>query len=635
MLHVAVALVALVAPAVSSSSSCPRGDAPGPSGALRIDRVDVDVRLDDDVAHASWTIALVNTGDGPAKAVLDFTVDTDDGSAVPLVVDRVQRLGHAAARIEDADVASERFETFVMALEHGVEADDVVAGNDHAAVIAALHDRHVKVDVAAACSVRRLVVRVDGGVLSRPRAGGLRYQLPRLSPRDRLHVVAADRDVWVGGRALPADGRIAPGAAVMLSETDDDTDDDDGVDDDRHGDHRLDVRPHSEVLRASGLIQRAGDHRLVQLGVDVPAQLSVAPADMRFVFVVDGSVSAGDAGVTTALRQVQHVLDAAPHDARWAMVVAGRTPHVLVSPWRDRDDRFVPDIDVENGSDIAAAVDLAVGIATDVDDIGAARVIVVSDLQQRAAHTEALDRRMRHAQLPGDDVLPIVHLVRLPPDTDVESRLKWSGSFSAAVDDDGNDHAVRGGIGVHTWLDGTDADEAAIARHLVVPTRLDDVDVLVDSAQIDDPLDDSQPLLASQLFQRDGTTTSFARTLREGEHLRLTALLPKAHVVEVRARAWNEPLLLTTSAIDRAVVVGTAINGAFGSDLDDDVVTALATPLHLVSRTTALVDVPKWRPAIPDDLGWGSSGCGCGCGMRHDVGFGSRTACGVGAPRSE
>lgn len=587
---------------------CPAGDGPAAMGPLEVIDVNTTVDVADGVARASWRITLKNAGNGPARAALDFATDEREA---PLIVDAARIAGRHRAALVDADDAAAAFDAFTRAMQDGV--DDPVAGSARIAIRAALaHDEGVVVDVAAACSQRRIVIHVEGAAASLPRAGGARFVLPRLTARDRITINAADADIWADGRTLPASGIVAVDPSFV---------DDDGDNYVVGGDDLVvEIRAHAPRLRATGIVRAFTDTTLVQAGLDLPAPLTTTPADLRIVFVVDASVSAGDAGIATALRLVDRVLDEAPADTRWSLVTAARAPRLLIGPWRARDDRFVPAISVENGSDIPAAIRMATSIADDVD--GTARVIVLSDLQLAREHEATLTSSLIPAATAGDRAVPVLHMISLPGDAG-EGRLSWHRVSDDAL---ARDTERRGGVFIAA--NEGDDDEQALARYLIRPTRLDDVQLFVDGVAFAGDEGGADDL---DVYDVAGVASEGAwpLLLDEGQGLRLARLLPTTTTrVELRARAWSTPIVLPIDVVDAVAAAGTAINGQLRDEVPTEVVEVVATRLGFVSSMTSLLDVPKWRPA-DTDLGTSgfSASCGCGCGIGGISGIGSGIRC--------
>ena len=596
--------------AAQAAKDCPAGDSPGAMGDLEIVDVTATVKITADVARASWRVVMKNSGQGPARASLDFATDAVEA---PLVVTGVQISGRRDAVLTNAAVAADAFNDFTTAMENGV--DEAIAGSARTAIHAAMtHGGGVTVNIAAACSQRRVVVHVEGAVQSLPRNGGAQFVLPRLTARDRVTIHADDADVWAAGRSLPASAVIAVEASFV-----DDTEGERMTDD-----LVIEVRQQHPRLHATGIVRTIADNTLVQAALDLPAPLTTTATDLRIVFVVDASVSAGDAGVQMALRLVERVLDEAPAETRWSLITATRTPRLLVGAWRARDDRFIPTIVVDNGSDIPAAIRMATGIAKDVEGTG--RVIVLSDLQLATAHESTLAASLVPAVADRERAVPVLHLVALPI-YPADGHLGWDRLKDEPIV---TDTERSGGvfIGTHEGNDG-DNNEYSLARYLIRPTRLDDVQLFVDGA----PFVDGDGDHDVDVYGSDGKIRAgqWPLILDEGEGLRLSHVLPASFKhAELRARAWSTPIVLPIDSVDALAAAGTAINGQLREAAMPEVVAAVATTFGFVSSMTSFLDVPKWRPAHTDLGGSGyNSSCGCSC-LGH--GFGRRgfgQGCGI------
>ena len=623
----AICFAAFIAFGLASSSSlasasCPLGDAPAAVGELDITRVDAAVGVDRGVARAVWKVVLENRGHGPGKVRLNVTVATGQGRSRPIVVDRIQLEGHGRTKIAAATDAREQYDTFTEALERGVAADAAVATGERAAVLAELdQDGDVVVEVAATCSRRRLVLVIEASTTSIAQAGGERYLLPRFSKSDRIVVENTSDDeavdIWSDGTTLPASGRVPALDLDRLAALDE-----------VPPVLVLDVRRHEQRLRATGLLQRAGvDDTLFQASLELPTTLTTTPAALRFVFVVDTSVSAGEAGVALALRQLMNVLDAAPADARWALITAGRTPRLVVAPWRGRDERFIPPPTLENGSNIPAAIARALQIAEDVDD-GAGRVIVLSDLQLSSADEGPLLSALTRKT--SQTASPIVHLVELPTNAD-ETVLGFSrvegGSIADATTTRGGVHLVA--------RQHEDGDEVELARHLIAPRRLDSPRLFVDGVELD--RDDTADERARSVSYAHANTDDVSvgdrlpPVLHAGSSLQIARLLRAgARHVELRALAWATPVTFTFETVDAAAAVGSVVNGVLREELTTEMTMALAMPLHFVSSATSLVRVPRFRPGEDDFAGGFGMSCGCGCRGAIGSGRSGHTTCAAG-----
>jgi hypothetical protein len=659
-----------------ASSDCPRRDEPGAIGALSFGRASTTVHVVEGVAVVHYSLTLHNTTTGPAQATVNLSTlrdgsDDGDGSASPLIVQQAHIVGSGRATLDNAVAASERFNAFRTALENGVEPEEVVGGTRRSALLVSegagspcgnscgspSGDGDIVIEVAAACSVRTLTVEIDGAVLSTPRRGGWRFVVPRLSDRDVVTVTGDDVELWADGAMPGRAGVVVQPAPQVASEAGEALEASIMV---------VDARPVVGRLRAAGVLQRfkpiapvpstktraddigmgdvepsalmADGFSVLQASLDLPSPLTTTPSAMRLVFVVDASVSAGEEGVKRTLDVMHRILDAAPDDARWALVSSNRTAKLVVAPWRARDDRFLPEIVVENGSNLPAAIDLALRIGSDADP-GAGRVIVLSDLQLGDSGSPRLISALTDTTVGHGG--PVVHVLQLPADIGADEQFGFVRDLDDALP---LVRAVntRGGVLLDVFGAGDEGNEQTMARHLIHPTRLEGIQLLVDGVDIGDPV----VAAAADTTIHDGRVLSWEaagpvdgrelpRFLVEGGGLRLARTLPVgARRVQVRGLLWAEPVTIDFETAPTAVALGTAINGVLRAHFSsaDDAVTAVATAGHFVSRMTSLASVPTFRPARPEGLGMGGIGCCgggcCGCGRS----FGSR--CGIGSSNS-
>ena len=629
-----LALAGGVADTARAAPDCPRQDQPGPLTDFAPGRATTTIHVVDGVAVVHYRLTLHNTSNGPAHGLVTLQtrrgVDDigghDDAIASPLIVQHAHLVGSATAILENAADASERFIAFREALQDGVEPEVAVVGGRRAALLVAEDSEgDVVVEVAAACSVRTVTVEVDGAILSTPRQGGWRFVVPRLSPRDDVTVTADDAEVWVDGTTPALNGRVAlSGPAHRL----------DGDEDFGGPPFVVDARPTVGRLRAAGMLRTfkatagktateaapsdlmASGFSLLQASVDLPSPLTTTAAEMRLVFVVDSSVSAGDDGVKRTLALVNHILDAAPDDARWAMVTAGRTPRLVVAPWRARDNRFLPEIVVENGSNLSAAVALASRIGSDAG-AGNGRVIVLSDLQLSDVGAPRLIGALTAS--PAGAQAPVVHVLELPADLGVDDELGFVRELAEDVPLV-SATARHGGLFLGVSPGGDDGDELALARFVIRPTRLDRMQLIIDGVDVTNDVGIGL-VHAGRALSWDEAGPSgdgkLPRFLIEGGGLRLAQTMPVgSRRVQLRGLLWAAPVVIDLDAAPTAAALGTAINGVLRAHFSgaDDAVTAVATAGHFVSRMTSLASVPAFRPARPEGLGMSSS-CGCGgCG---------------------
>ncbi len=659
---------------------CPNGDAPGALGELvhtsRLRSLDV---VD---GHGVLTFEDVveNRSAGPAS------IDLPIGHGGVVRAASIEEPGFSArpARLDDVVVAKAEFEDYRNALHAGVPAEEAVNAAERAAILVvdeAYGDRYgaPTVSVLMPCSVRWVTVRVEMLVPSIPVDGMWQFSLPGEPGEGVSNSILVDsakpiRAFFAGEPLAPGETRDVP----MLGDADGDGFDDgvipEAVDDD--GALTVKVRPMTgPKLRTRGYALRidptapppppppppAPDEDAAAVAVveedsepaapiviaraelDLPRPLSSAPAGLRIVFVVDNSVSVRDAGVAKALQVLDAILDEAPPDARFAVVTAGRKARVVVAPWRARDDRALPVIALENGSDVLGALAKARAIASDLDDEGDARevprIIAISDMQLRF-----IDDDKRVANGFGGTGAPLTHVVTVA-EGNVEESFHWSRAFS---DDDPRAAGPEGTGGI--WIDAGGEDEAALFPHLIAPTRIDrprvvlgGVDLLADLSSPD--ADGAEERARAQVIRsprdvddeaaRGHHPPRLPERLHAGSGVRVDVQLFETHPAFARfakARGGRDLHVggqLWATQFDEVVkrdeaLLGLAAVNALGDRLEDDLVRTIARRAQTVSRVTALVEVPPFRPASTDFGGLGMSGfgCSCGCGCCGGIGYG-------------
>ncbi len=584
-------------------ASCPDGDVAGGLTDLVPDVASLTLRVDvDGVGHLRFHLPWKNESEGPGSASVRFDSDV-------LAVQGARVVGGDDADLVEASDAMTSWDAFVTALENGVDQEQERPG----ARRFGLHVNHgddgccggsnsISVDVAGACSVRSLVADVDALIDPLPAAGGWRFELPAPFARATLRVEAPrDHLVYVDGKrssrgareesdpfvvdvSRPGPSIRARGGAIVLEPK---------------------AAPKAETATSST------PFTLVRAAIDLPEPLSAAPPELRVVFVVDTSVSAGDNGVAMALAVVTAYLDEAPDDVGWALVTSSRTPQLLIPPWRTKEQRHLPALALENGSDVVAAVALAQKIAADALP-GRGRVVVLSDLQL-STHLEAI----LPAQISsGGGHGPLVHVVQLPADVDDGEHVRV-GFDRVFATDDVTAFAVgrTGGVLLSAFDQGDAGSVLELGRYLVRPTRLDQPVLLLDGHDIQE----RATTTTTHVFAGGAGTSEgeLPLALLEGGGARVSVLLEgRAHTATVAGLLWATPVEvpLTSTRFSRALDLSIMANADLAVDLDDDQVRAAAFAGHFVSRVTSLVDVPAWRPAEPQTLyGHGCGGCGC-CG---------------------
>lgn len=528
-------------------------------------------------------------------------------------------------RLDDDDDAADRFGSFEAALKVGVPKEEVRGGKVRTAVLADVSSGccgtdgdTVIVQVATTCGGDELVVESTWVIESEPWDGAWRFHLPRDLERDLpLTVRGADlRKTFIDGvsaKLLPHGegeavidvlplghdtlrGRASVARLAPIA--------------------RLGPPPHDEWGKVDGVevLEPSAPVDVVRVEIDVPRPLADPAPALRVVFVLDASKSAGVEGIAKARAAMEGVLDALPDDARYSVVAFARRPWLLVDPWTSPRERFVPEIAPQNGSDLVGALAFARGLALDVAPEETPRIIVMSDLMQSFAVTDAVWGN----RVAGLGVL--THVVALPSDVDDPGPSTWA---RVIPDEEPRAEAVESTGGIFVAIGAGDEGDALLWPHLVAPTRIDQVELEVGGR---DPLENA---VASH--------GEAPEVLHAGFGVRIQSVLPVgAHGPSfLTGFLWSQPLALPLQAAPatRRLSLARAAFGPVAGDLADDIVRAAAAEVNAVSRVTSLVHVPDYRPPEPEGMGFGMSGCGCcGCGCCCGLGTrGSRSICGIGA----
>lgn len=702
-----VVLAAVTGPAADPPTPpmCPHGDGPGELGALvhtsRLRALDV---VD---GHGVLTFEDVVENRSPGPASIELSLGR--GGVVRAASIEEPGFAPRPARLDDVDAARAQFDGYLNALRVGVPPEEAVSAAERAAILVVdgTHgdrDEAPVVNVVMPCSIRWVTVRVEMLVPSIPIDGMWQFALPGDPGVGVSNAVLVDsaqpiRAFFAGAPLAAGETRDVPTVADRDGDgvADEDSDGltaagndvglDDGLDD--SGMLALTVRPMSgPKLRTRGYALRIDptapppprapargeeDARVLSAPVtpiviaraelDLPRPLSSAPAGLRIVFVVDNSVSVRDAGVTKALQILDGILDQAPPDARFAVVTAGRKARVVVAPWQARDDRALPSIALENGSDVLGALAKARAIASDLDSESesdghgareVARIIAISDMQLRF-----VDDDTHVANGFGGTGAPLTHVVTVA-DGDIEQSFQWARSFA---DDDPRAAGPESTGGV--WIDAGAEDEATLFPHLIAPTRIDrprvvlgGLDLFAETIVTDEngaeQLAHVQVIRSPRDEEEEGAhhrrddMPQLPERLHAGSGLRVDVQVLEQHPAFARfakARGARELRIdgqLWATPFDEVVrrdesLLGLAATSDLSRFLDDDLVRTIARRAQTVSRVTALVEVPPFRPASVDVGGYGMSGFGCSCcgGCCGDFGFGRGCGLGLGADLKE
>jgi hypothetical protein len=322
---------------------------------------------------------------------------------------------------------------------------------------------------------------------------------------------------------------------------------------------------------------------------------------------------------------LDQILDAAPPDARYAVITSARKSRVLVPPWHHRhggddDDaalaRARASVQIENGSNLTAALARAQGIAADVDtssDRGAdpelARIVVLSDMQLAFAITEPV---LTRSFTPADGgIAPLTHVVMIPESADAELPLTWGRSY-VDLDPRAAGPESTGGI----WVDASGGDdvEPLLAPHLIRPTRIDRPRVTLGGHDMLDGAIVSDIKLSPRDPEDRVQSTGIPTVLFGGSGLRIEAEVPYGAVKELRFQGllWAQPIVQRVKR--DTSLAGLAAVDDVSRTLDDAIVRSIAHENSVVSRVTSLLSLPTWRPLVDVDVYSNLSGCGCGCG---------------------
>jgi hypothetical protein len=322
----------------------------------------------------------------------------------------------------------------------------------------------------------------------------------------------------------------------------------------------------------------AGTQRVVEVVVDVAAQLAPAPRDAHVVFVVDASISMGAAGVAAQLEVVKAYLARSP-GARFEIVVFRREAAAVTGRWRAAVDATTVLAELErrggvfavgNGSDLDAGLRRAVALLARTD--GARRVVAFTDDRVR----EALDADAVRAALAGLPADAVVHVVGV----DGEDAAEAAEASSLERD---FEHwlapvAARWG-GIAAWAKLGGVTERARARadvfeDLVRPRRIEGV-----------------------VFEQGDGGRDELGAIGEGTSVRLTRLAPDS-AVTMRGFIWGrpwQPQLITSEVAWRRVAALAIGDRDVIESLEQDALRSLATIGHAVSEATSLwADDPRW-----------------------------------------
>jgi hypothetical protein len=273
----------------------------------------------------------------------------------------------------------------------------------------------------------------------------------------------------------------------------------------------IELEPLEEVT-ATYAVQPLGERTAIRVAIDAPPELAPIPARPRMVFVVDGSYSQNDPGLTDQLAWAKATLAWTP-DATVEVVVFRRHADRLfgrfVAAGELADaiaalpaERLAPG----NGSFLDRGLELASSLLASAG--GETRVVVTSDLSMRSA----FDVETVTAGL-GRDLVHLLHR---------DGPASGAPMLYASSHDDELEQIARATGGMAATLAGAPDGESAVAtaEELVHPIRLDDVELI--------GLPD----------------VSYDSAIDRGHRLRTTALLDSRAPdrIEVRALLWSTPV---------------------------------------------------------------------------------------------
>jgi hypothetical protein len=571
----------------------------------------------------------------------DVRFEVEDGTARVIMVDELaapaDQHGHSAYVLElpmedvaivDAKIRSSagelqsvqlskgdegEFADYLQALEQGSDPDDKARPWEHtpAPALRVTSDHSdFTVEVAGPCSVRSVTVEVEMIIGSDWHEGRLWFPVP-FAPEEGTSRITVDAP---GARASIAN---TPRGKLPVDE---------GLLEVTLDEPRLAGRWFETELMASELTEhervrwgeKAAEYEETWLRaraeVDIPSPMSEVARPLSIAFVVDRSVSAGQAQLDAAAAQAQAVLDNAPPGSRYTVVAFARRPRVVGSAFMPTGHRAalrgLPARGLANGSDMAAAVAKARSILADTADGYEPRLIVLTDdllLEPRDWSTSLEDAALTHAVVLSD----------------------WSDGWARIfAHEDRRARGVERTGGIRVRL-GPEA-QADLGLHLIRPTRIDRPQLFVRSAVVDVSADhtkvivDDDEELGEYLLEGQGVRAILAR--------RSAALGPETGS-RLLGWVWASPLDLPLESSDRFDDAGTALatQDELANELPESFTLTLAESSGAVTRYTPREAVPDWRqPPPPPGFGFGMSGhgCCCGCGGFGTAGFGTSCRCG-------
>lgn len=576
---------------LASAAGCSDG-LPNDGAVVEYEHVsrEVDVRLE----GAAALVTLVDRlrPEPGAAAERRYRVELPEGGAA--VVDAW--LTSASGRVSSALVgqrdAAGRMSAFAESVVAGALSDEgeerPSRSSPQAALLVARSQEGASVWVTGPCGLGEVRVHLRLRVATEPHEGAWRVPLPLTPDGPALRA-------RVDGRSVALDDEDM---AVRVP--------------------RVAKAPSGRVATAP-LPGAAAEH-LVRAELDLPARLR-PERPLAFVFVVDRSVSFGAARATASLRFVEQVLAEAPRGSVYALVTFARRPRVDVPSWKSAKDlaplrRAREGLQVENGSDLLAAVEAAKRVAT-AAGAREPRVLVLSDLERPSS--PALDEVLLGLARPP----ALTHVVQVFDGP----HLWWERAGAQEVELTMGAEAT-GGVLVRGSLLRGEHDE--LARYLVRPTRLERPRLVATRAGervLWSIREGERPheadLRVPRLFL-DGwgfvDTHEPLDALAESGGARLTGrftplVAPEELSWHVEGLLWSAPARYPLTPAPATARLLPALTAAYelGGQLDDDAVRALSMESGAVSRLTSRLGLPTWRPPTANE-GYGVT---CDCREPH------------------
>lgn len=329
--------------------------------------------------------------------------------------------------------------------------------------------------------------------------------------------------------------------------------------------------------------------------LDGPHVLSEPPSDPLVCFVIDRSRSQTRAGVERQLRILARWAQEHP-DARYQVIAHARTAGRLFDAPVDARELLTltaddPRLEVANGSELDAALDLATDVLADAS--GSAFLVVLTDAELASRLTP---ERMLQT------------LTKLSPSTTVHLLLSEGRQEHGAIEHRADDHPLaslaleHGGVPMGVFVPDDYPDpEAMIVANLWRARRIDQLRFELDGELVDEPFPE-------QLWEHESL-----ETLELGEVAPQTI----AAVGFVWAQPWRIEGTRSEAVDRRAAVFGADV---YSNTLDDATLEQIGRAYQVATRKTALrAKRGKLAVVEPTPLGLGQrkgGGGGVGYGRR-------------------